>query len=480
VNLVPFAFETVDLQAALIIDQFADVLVVDPTRLPGLIASAQSIRLEDLKVRAEEHQASFDRQKSYRIEDGIAHVNLNGVLSKNGSSMSRAGSTTAAKYALRQAAKDPQTRGILFNIESPGGAWSGTTELNNTVAEIAKSMPLYVAGEDLVASGGYLAATSAKKIFLNDAGRVGSIGAYTVLVDSSKAAENRGYQVKLIKFGANKGAGVEGVAIGAEALDYYQRQINEIGAQFVEQVAAGRGRTVEQVTPWATGETYSARNALTMGLIDVIGTPEEAAAALQSAIKGKVSVSFSGVKAMTLNEIKAACEGINASDPADQGFLVRLGMQDGLTPASVQTEWAKELVGRNAKAKADLDAAKALADKNAQTLESERTSKIQDEKDRQRIAPGGNKKPKDRIEDGTKAPQYKGVHPFIEAVADHQKVYGLTRQEAVLRVSQEHPDLRESYILSANPGATTIKGNPNLVGASASRSSDDDMEDDDE
>ena len=457
-------FESLDLIAGLSSDQFHGPLAIDPSHMASVLATVKAIGQQDLQVRIKQHEASVANQKAYSLQDGIAHVQLKGVVSKNGSSLSGAGSTTAARYALRAAAKDAAVKGIIFHIESPGGAWSGTSELNSVVAEIRKSgMPIWVAGDDLVASGGYLAATSATRIWLNAPGRVGSIGAYSVVVDSSGAAAKEGYQVHLVKFGQNKGAGVQGVPVDDSTLAVYQKQINDIGQQFVEQVAAGRNISFDAAMIWATGETYIAREAQRMGMIDQIGTPEEATAALLAQIKGKKVVAvYSGVKAMTLKEIRANCAGIDAKDPADQAFLVKLGEKDDLTPEQVKDAWAGELVDRNKAAKAKTQE---LSEQMVKQQEQQ-TKSDDDEKLRAELNPGGNKAPKDGQKakgDGEMTEVSDGIdaHAFVVAVRERAAQIGGNEQQALIQIASERPNLHKDYVLkSGGTKATFVRHNP--------------------
>lgn len=463
--------ETLELQAPLALDQFAGPIAVDPLYLNSAMAAVRAITQQEIEVRTKAHAESVDRQKDYQVIDGIAHVQLNGVISKGGSSLSGAGSTVAARYALRSASKDPSVKAILFNVESPGGAWSGTSELNQEVMRIRKSgMEVWVAGEDIVASGGYLASTSASKIWLNDAGRVGSIGVYQVVVDSSGAYDKAGYRVEVVKFGANKGIGVEGTKITPEQMASLQKSVNDIGALFVEQVSQGRSIPMEKASAWADGETHSARAAVAMGMIDSIGTPEEAHAALLAHVKGKSAVSMTGAKTMTLKEIVAACEGIDDTCAADQAFLIRIQKSDDLTEAKVMRAWAAECKLRVEAA----NTAKAKADSDLKALQESKSKEQQDEQQRVDLLPGGNKAPKHKAEKGDDSQaESGGLHPYIIAVKERAKIKGISDREAMIELDREQPQLRKSYVFSVNRGATTLVGNPEFGGRSSSKEDDD-------
>lgn len=466
--------ETLELQAPLALNQFAGPIAVEPLHLTSAMASVRAITQQEIEARTKAHAESVDRQKEYQVVDGIAHVQLSGVISKGGSSLSGAGSTVAARYALRSASKDPSVKAILFHVESPGGAWAGTSELNQEVMRIRKSgMEVWIAGNDIVASGGYLASTSANKIWLNDYGRVGSIGVYQVIVDSSGAYEKAGYSVDVVKFGANKGIGVEGTKITAEQIASLQKSVNDIGALFVEQVSKGRAIPMEKALSWADGETHSARAAVAMGMIDSIGTPEEAHAALLAHVKGKSAVSMTGAKTMTLKEIVAACEGIDDTCAADQAFLIKLQKDENLTESKVMRAWAAECKGR-------VDAANDARTKAAndlKALQDAKASEQADAKQREDLKPGGNKSPKDKVEGsgaGDSHVESGGLHPYILAVKERSKIKGISDREAMIELDREQPQLRKSYLFSVNRGATTLVGNPEFGGKGSSSDGDGD------
>lgn len=435
----------------LLSDQWEDVFLLDPQRLMNLMAQVVAITPEVIADRAIKVKESYETQQAYTVDsNGIALVELKGPISKSGSSLSPAGSSTAAKQAIRRAVREEKVKGILLNIESPGGAWAGTSELNAEVAKAAASKPLYVAGEEIVASGGYLAATSATRIFLNDPGVVGSIGVYTTIADRSAAYEKAGIEIKLVKFGRDKGIGADGIKITESQLKVLQQRVDEIGGMFIEQVSAGRRVNVETVSEWATGRTYSARDGLKMGLIDQIGTPEEAMAALVDRVNGKVSRQVQGVKAMNYSEIVAACRGINPAVAEDAVFLAKLQQQGNLTTESVKDAWIDEkdrradakLKEADAKVKASQDEADAKI-KAAEAKASD--AQLADE-----LAPGG--KPAPKGETGGQASKVSGgAHPFKVAVRDLMSSLKVSESEATIMTIRDNPDLHRQFVLDANP-----------------------------
>jgi hypothetical protein len=200
-----------------------------------------------------------------------------------------------------------------------------------------------------------------------------------------------------------------------------------------------------------------------MGMIDQIGTPDEATAALLAQIKGKKVVAvYSGVKAMTLKEIRANCAGIDAKDPADQAFLVKLGEKDDLTSEQVKDAWAGELVDRNKAAKAKTQE---LSEQMVKQQEQQ-TKSDDDQKLRAELNPGGNKAPKEGQKakgDGEMTEVSDGVdaHAFVVAVRERAAQIGGNEQQALIQIASERPNLHKDYVLkSGGTKATFVRHNP--------------------
>lgn len=451
-NCELIGIDSYEMLPQLISDQWEETFLIEPARATLLMAAASQITTEQIAERAARMKEQLSaggaidgQDPTYLVEDGIARIQLKGPISKTGTSFDPRGSSTMARHNVRKALRDPQVRGAWLNIESPGGAWAGTSELNSAVAELAKAKPVIVAGEEIVASGGYLAATSATEIWLNDPGVVGSIGVYSTITDRSKLYERAGLQVHLLKFGTDKGIGVDGLPITESQLSVLQQRVNQIGEMFVEQVAAGRRRQTADVLKWATGRTYSAREGKQMGLIDQIGTPEEALAALANRIKGRTAVSMTGVKAMNYSEIVAACKGIDPAKPADAVFLTRIQSQGNLTVDSVKDAWADEKVAR---ADAAIKEANDRADKikaDADIRIAAATKQSNQDAEERILSAGGHKPPSGATKPGTASKASSGDEALIEELDQRVSQYiterpGTRRIDALIAVSKADPD----------------------------------------
>lgn len=440
-------------------DHWNGELCLAPAYLPGLLAKVRALDALTLADRKEVHADAVKQQMHAQVSgEGIATVVIRGMMSKSGSSMDAAGSTVAARTAIRKAAANPDIKGIRLWIESGGGFSAGTYELYTDVRQAAALKPVYVSGVDTVGSAAYWAAAGATQIWLNKPGRAGSIGSYMLLVDSSAAAAKEGLVFHRIRFGANKGIGVEGVAITDNDLAIVQKSITAGGTLFAECVAEGRRVPPSTSLTWATGEMYESSECLQMGLIDHIGTPEECLDALSRAVKGKVQKSvlstLSGAKTMKPSEIRALCGIGPTPTAAETNFVMAMADHDGLTSETLQSAWIKEQNTQLATARQALEQQTQKAQADLQAAQTKATQDLAAHKLAESVQPGGSKIPNET--EGESVTHLGGLHHFQSAVREHMSVFQCTETEATRAVVRSRPDLQKSFVLATNPGSNRL------------------------
>ncbi len=217
-----------------------------------------------------------DTGPGYDIKgNGVAVIPVAGVLMKKVPWFYKFFEITATQYgdirnALTNAVNDPNVDSIILHIDSPGGTVGGAQETADAIFEARKSKPVHTHFEDLGASAAFYTGSQAMTISTNKNGEVGSIGVYAVYVDGSKAADELGFKIIVIKSGEHKGMGVPGAAITAEQIEAEQQIIDGMNENFIQAVARGRGMSVEAVRKLATGRTWLGKEAVSIGLVDDI------------------------------------------------------------------------------------------------------------------------------------------------------------------------------------------------------------------
>lgn len=219
----------------------------------------------------------------FMVEDGIATIPINGPMMKGDSKFGGTNSLRTRR-AIRRAASDESVRGIMLQIDSPGGTVAGTGDLAGDVAAARKKKPVFAHVDDLGASAAFWIASQAEFVSANPTAEVGSIGTVAVVEDSSEAASASGVTVHVISTGEFKGAFVEGTPIPPEHLDMLQERVDDLNGHFLKAVSAGRRMPIADVRKIADGRVHIASKAKGMGLIDAVMTADQAVGALRTRI----------------------------------------------------------------------------------------------------------------------------------------------------------------------------------------------------
>lgn len=248
---------------------------IEPERFGRLVASARSIGVarivasHDAAIAA----ASPGRPRFQTAGDGVAVIDVSGPLTKHASSfqsMFGGSATLEIRRALRDAVADPDIKSILLRIDSPGGIVDGTADLVDDIRDAGERKAVWSFIEDLGASAAYWIASAADRIVANRTALVGSIGVFSVLEDSSGAAELNGVKVHVVRTGPHKGAGVEGAPVTEGDLADMQRVVDSIFLKFHGDVGQSRGLEGEALDKVATGQVWIAGDARRLGLVDAI------------------------------------------------------------------------------------------------------------------------------------------------------------------------------------------------------------------
>lgn len=174
---------------------------------------------------------------------------------------------------------DSDNKGLLVFIDSPGGGVYESDELYlklNEYKEIT-NRPVYAVMGSMAASGGYYIAAAADKIIANRNTWTGSIGVTIgTLYDISELLDRYGVKTVTITSGENKAMGSSVNPLTKEQQDIFQALIDEAYDQFVGIVAEERNIEIDKARKIADGRIYTAKQALELGLLDKIGTIDDA------------------------------------------------------------------------------------------------------------------------------------------------------------------------------------------------------------
>ncbi len=185
--------------------------------------------------------------------------------------------STAAPDIVQQIEEleaNPSILAILLDIDSGGGATESSESIMLALIEATK--PTGAVIRNMGASGAYLAATGADRIFASRFSDVGGIGITNDFVDTSEQDRQAGVVFYNFSSGVDKGVFKPGNHITPEQVEVIMEDVMKSHDIFVRDVAANRGIPIEEVERIATGRGYLGEDALKLGLIDQIGGLSEA------------------------------------------------------------------------------------------------------------------------------------------------------------------------------------------------------------
>ncbi|UCH62350.1 MAG: signal peptide peptidase SppA [Fidelibacterota bacterium] len=167
---------------------------------------------------------------------------------------------------------------ILVQINSPGGVVAASQEIYGKLRKLRDqgSQPVVASLGTVAASGGYYVAVGADTIMANPGTTTGSIGVTLNYPVAAELMDKLGLQMEVIKSGSLKDAGSPFRSPTDSDRRSFQRVIDDLHAQFTEVIAAERDLSLEQVRELATGEVFTGRQALELGLVDILGGFEDA------------------------------------------------------------------------------------------------------------------------------------------------------------------------------------------------------------
>ena len=178
---------------------------------------------------------------------------------------------------LESMVEDPGIHAIVLRVDSPGGGAAASQEIFEYIRGIQEEgLPLVVSMGSVAASGGYYIACTADTIFANPGTLTGSIGVVMSFTNLEELFGKIGLDFEVIKSGRFKDTGSWSREMTDAERALLQGTIDDIHAQFVEAIAEGRGMEYDAVAALADGRIFSGRQALEAGLVDRLGTLEDA------------------------------------------------------------------------------------------------------------------------------------------------------------------------------------------------------------
>ena len=173
---------------------------------------------------------------------------------------------------IQKAKEDKNIKGILFVVNSPGGAVAPSVELAYAIKELKDIKPVVVYASGVIASGSYYASIWANKIIANPGSIVGSIGVIMQGVNVEELMQKIGVSTQTVKAGKYKESGTP----TRKWFDYEEKQlqsvIDDTYNMFISDVASARNLDVKNHNLFADAKIFTSKQAKEVGLIDEVAT----------------------------------------------------------------------------------------------------------------------------------------------------------------------------------------------------------------
>jgi len=194
------------------------------------------------------------------------------------------GTTARVAEMLDRARNDDEVAAILLRIDSPGGTATASEQVYEQILRFKQERRTPVLAQFLgtAASGAYYVAMAADEIQAHPTTVTGSIGVLFTSLSFAGLMEKLGVEDQTLKGGEYKDAGSPFRRLSATERGQLQAIVDALHERFREIVARGRPKLApEDVERLANGQIYGAREALEQGLVDRIGTLEDAVRILE-------------------------------------------------------------------------------------------------------------------------------------------------------------------------------------------------------
>ena len=176
---------------------------------------------------------------------------------------------------IQKVRKDEDVKAVVLRVNSPGGSVLASEKIKAQIDSI--KVPVIASYGDYAASGGYWISANCDYIFANATTLTGSIGVFSMIPDFQKTVNDK-LHVNITAVNSNKHADMYSMMrpLDKQETELMQASVEHIYDRFLNIVAEGRKMNTEDVDAIAQGRVWTGAQALEIGLVDAIGTLDEA------------------------------------------------------------------------------------------------------------------------------------------------------------------------------------------------------------
>ena len=226
-----------------------------------------------------------DEETGSKEKNKIAIIHVEGAIVTGSIGFNTAGSGGIVKN-INKARDDKNVKGIVLRVNSPGGDVYASSMITNALEEFQSTgRPVITSMGDIAASGGVWVTTTSEEIWAEETTLTGSIGVYSIVPDFSPLEKWAGMNYDGVSM--TKAGDLYDLSRGMnEELDKQLRENTEnTYKNFINRVANNRKMDFSKVLKFAGGRIWRGDTALELGLIDKLGTLDDAVGSMVSRLE---------------------------------------------------------------------------------------------------------------------------------------------------------------------------------------------------
>lgn len=251
-------------------------------------------KIDDVNfIHIEDYAEAVVGKGSSKVKDKVAVIYAEGEIVQGEGRNGVIGHKTIIR-ALRKAADNKDVKAIVLRVNSPGGDALASEWMHREIDMTKKKKKVYVSMGNYAASGGYYISCNADRIFAETGTITGSIGVFGVIPNASALANQWGINAETVSTHPN----AQWHSVFQKPTEQFRKETTEsierIYSIFLDRVARGRAKTVAEVDSIAQGRVWSGKEALANGLVDELGSVNDAVAyaAKENGLKEYRTVSY--------------------------------------------------------------------------------------------------------------------------------------------------------------------------------------------
>ena len=246
-------------------------------------------KYEDVKGISLNDYARLKNTVNFKAKKKVAVIYATGDIVDGDAKENVAGNRFAK--IISDVRKDSSVYAVVLRVNSPGGSVLASEKIKAELDLLREYKPIIASYGDYAASGGYWISANCDKIYSNASTLTGSIGVFSMIPDLGGVVKNK-LHVNITPVNSNEHSDMYNGfrALDKKELDYMQASVENIYDKFTKLVSEGRGMPVARVDEIAQGRVWSGADALGIGLVDEIGTIEDAINYAALSIEGVTGV----------------------------------------------------------------------------------------------------------------------------------------------------------------------------------------------